>query len=523
MAFKLQTTTYGLAAARMPLSGVTMKARFQVGGTPAPQLQSVVSTQGVKFDLTTRFGEALVPGSVNFVLGGKRYFDRLGSLFTDLEVATGAATAAGTVNYSTGEATVTNWVSGQPAGITLTSLLTSTGDNTVSGATFRVPVAPVRPGSLQILATRVLGGLINVTAALDGTITGTGVRGKVEYETGVVGIEFGAMVPAAGNEGQAWYDASKVVAGQIWKPAFVFAETMRFNAIAYSYLPIDSTLLGIDPVRLPQDGRVPIYRKGGSVVFGNKQTTVPAAVGNGDTVNLGRQRLARVKVIGANGVTINTGHTVDLELGIVLFTDVTGYSQPVRIEHRIEDMALVTDVQINGQIALAQPLSHDYPAGSIVSSAVMAGDRKARVSLVFDQLAWNGTTWSDAVMGDGAVGQFNDIDFPIVVKNRGALTERWILKFVTSGSVQVIGEHVGVLGTFPIVGVIAPINPGTGTPYMTINPLSFGEGWIPGNIIRINTIGTPFPVWGIRTVQPGAVTVLDDKATLLGRGDINRP
>jgi hypothetical protein len=33
---------------------------------------------------------------------------------------------------------------------------------------------------------------------------------------------------------------------------------------------------------------------------------------------------------------------------------VTGYSQPVTIEHRIEDMAVVRDVQINGEISFTR-------------------------------------------------------------------------------------------------------------------------------------------------------------------------
>jgi len=37
---------------------------------------------------------------------------------------------------------------------------------------------------------------------------------------------------------------------------------------------------------------------------------------------------------------------------------VSGYSQPVTIEHRIEDMAVVRDVQINGEISFTRPLTH---------------------------------------------------------------------------------------------------------------------------------------------------------------------
>jgi hypothetical protein len=42
----------------------------------------------------------------------------------------------------------------------------------------------------------------------------------------------------------------------------VWADTIKYNCVVYSYLPLDAELIGIDPVRLPQDGKVPIFRKG---------------------------------------------------------------------------------------------------------------------------------------------------------------------------------------------------------------------------------------------------------------------
>lgn len=48
---------------------------------------------------------------------------------------------------------------------------------------------------------------------------------------------------------------------------------------------------------------------------------------------------------------INTGYSADLEAGTVTFDLVSGYVQPVVVEHRIEDMVQVSDVQINGDLA----------------------------------------------------------------------------------------------------------------------------------------------------------------------------
>jgi hypothetical protein len=85
----------------------------------------------------------------------------------------------------------------------------------------------------------------------------------------------------------------------------------------------------------------------------------------------------------------------------VTFADVAGYAQPVRIEHRIEDMALCSDAQINGDLTLTRPLTHDFPLGSLVSSALIMGDLHARVSVLVRPADLVGV-WSDTVIGSGA-------------------------------------------------------------------------------------------------------------------------
>ena len=123
------------------------------------------------------------------------------------------------------------------------------------------------------------------------------------------------------------------------------------------------------------------------------------------------------------------------------------------IEHRIEDMAVVRDVQISGEISFTRALTHEYPlatlgdpaSGSFVSSALVAGDLFARVSLVFDQVTWSGA-WSDALSGSSATATFNNTQYPIRVTNRGALTERWIVRFTNSTNAQAAPGATGYLG-----------------------------------------------------------------------------
>jgi hypothetical protein len=376
---------YVTAGASMPIDeSALVKIRYRAAGSSNSATDGFTAS-GLMLDLTPTYAEPIVPGSIHFALGGKAYFDRMGSLYYDLNPTTGAATLAGTINYSTGEANLTAWVPTASNAVTLRSLLTTLDGTPVDEATFRVPASPVRPSSLQILATKLTGGSINVTADNNGAISGNGITGTIDYETGVVRVRFGSWVTAAGNENQIWYDANAVVNGKIFKPAPVFADSIRYNAVAYSYLPLDADLIGLDPVRLPQDGRVPIFRPGDFAVIGHTGIVGPINVSNGQVINCGRVRLSRVRVIGANNVVITSGYTTDLEAGTVTFTNVAGYAQPVTIEHRIEDMAQVSDVQISGRLTFTRQITHDYPVGSYVSSALVAGDLRAYVSHLFDQ------------------------------------------------------------------------------------------------------------------------------------------
>jgi hypothetical protein len=517
---------YISAGATMPVDETALvKLRYRAAATPNTASENFTAG-ALLIDLTPGFAENIVPGSINFTLGGKTYFDRLGSLYYDLNLTTGAATLAGAINYSTGNASLSAWVPAAGNAVALRSLLTTLDGTPVDEVTFRVPASPVRPSSLQLLATRLTGGTLNVTADNNGHIAGTDVMGTIDYETGVVRVRFGRWVAAAGNEGQIWYDANAVVmvngVGQIFQPVPVFADTIKYNAVAYSYLPLDADIIGLDPVRLPQDGRVPIFRAGDFVVIGHTGTLGPQTVSNTQVIDCGRVRLSRVRVLDSLGHVIPSGYSTDLEAGTVSFTDVSSYIQPVTVEHRIEDMAQVSDVQISGRLTFTRQITHNYPVGANVSSALVAGDLRAYVSNLFDQATWNGS-FVDAVSGSAATATYNDVLAPLVVTNAGAITERWAIQFTNTTSFNVIGEHVGVITTGNTSADIAPINPATGKPYFTLAAIGWGAGWAAGNVLRFNTTGALYPVWVVRTIQQGPESVIDDAFTLLIRGDVDRP
>ena len=480
--------------------------------------------------LRTNLANSFTLSGVTFEAGNKRYVVRAnGDVVTDIGATTGVGTKVGDLTLGVGELTLDLWPSGTSP---LVSKWRGAAAAPVNGAdspyntyavTFRLPTAPIRTGSFSLLGTMRDGTTFNVTANNDGIINSTRVKGKINYTTGVVRVVF--VTPDA-PEGAIQTDISFLGVPGVSMVYVDLAknDTLRFNAVAYSYLPVDADLLGIDPVRLPSDGRVPIFRRAGVAVLGSKQVTASETVVNGDTIDTGRTRLSRIRVLGHNNLVISTGWVVDLESGIVTFEDVTGYSQPVRIEHRVEDMALVSDAQIDGTISFTRALTHDYdPADSYVSSAFMTGDLHARVSLVFDQASWSPQVYLDAVTGEPATATFDTINHPIVVTNAGALTERWVIRFTSATAFQIIGEHVGIIGTGSTSVDAAPNNPATSAPYLTIPHEGWGSGWSAGNILRINTVGADEPVWMVRTVQQGPEAGEDYSFTVLVRGDVDNP
>lgn len=499
-----------------------VKIRFRTTGSATRRTLQV--TFAPEFDLVTGVQAPVVPGSVVLMpSSGQPWSDDGRGLLRVL--TSGGFVTRGSINYATGRVGLTSWTPGNANTLRRAGCITTLGDAISSAYVFRTAAAPLRPGSLTVQVPRASGGSQNVSAAIDGTITAPGVVGTVDYETGLVRLGFGALVIAAGNESEPWYDAANVQPdGKIFKPQPVVASALRYSAVAYAYLPMNADIIGIDPVRLPSDGNVPIFRPGSLCVVGHTKTSAQLNVSNNQTINLARVRLSRVVVRDANGKTLNTGYSVDLEAGMVTFTDVSAMTMPVTIEDRIEDMAVATDVQISGEITFNRALTHDYPKdGTYVSSALQASDRRARVSLDFSQQSWVDNAWADAPTGPAIAAKYDQSVSPIAITNAGGSTERWVLQFTSTSQFRVIGEHVGVIATGDINTVCSPLNPATGKPYFTIDPLGWGQGWAVGNILRINTVGAIYPFWVVRTIQPGPETGIEHSFSILARGDVNRP
>lgn len=489
--------------------------------TDREQDLTVEDNAPIRVDLTRTSTAELVAGSIAFTLAGEEFTDRNGTLYIRPQIS-GSATAAGTIDYATGVATPRLWTRGAALGLAVQAAVIKLGDWTTYSAYFRTAGSPLRPASTYVQATALDGTLLSATSDSNGVIESTYVHGSIEQSMGVTSLLFGEWLTAAGNEGEPWYDPDLVVGSLVLKPKAIQPQTLRYSTVVVTNLPLSADILGLDPVRLPSDGRVPIYRPADVAVIhhtANYNAGTPTA---SQEIDVGRENLAAIWLEDVNRKKLATNlYAADLENGLVTMDaalSLVGYVPPIAVRHRIEEMLLITDVQINGLLSLSAPLLRTYPVGSQVSSALLFGDLFARTESVFDQATWGGV-WSNTVIGAGATAQYNDVDFPIEVLNSAAVNERWRANVLTGGtSVQIIGENLGVLGTFPMNADIAPVNILTGEIYFVLRTGGWGGGWSVGNQLRWNTVAAAPGFWVARTILAGA-SLAGDSFDMQIRGD----
>lgn len=478
-----------------------------------PESGSVAETVTVEpawyIDAEPPVGLGLVTNGAAFTLAGQVYAAASGSVLRGWDSPSGAGTSVGSVGTG-GLISLTVAPASGPNSIVWSNLAwDAQGGLSVLGGVFRIPVAPLSSGNFQLQADDLVG------VANAGDIISGDFSGVVDATRGIVYWE----VDGLGED-----DADGIA---------VRADELTYNAVYLQYVPIDETLLGISTDRLPSDGKVPIYRVGGQVLVHNTlSTTLVNPVVKGTAYSLGRERIAAVDVRTVAGVKVPSSlYTMAFDAGEITFplaSDLTGYDQPFSVANRIEDELVVQQADISGALDLVGALTHNYPAGtSYVSSKLRKGDLFARTYLSIEQTTWTGV-WSDSRIGDATTANFNDIDYPFVVTNKGAITERWALIFTGTTTVRIVGESVGQLNNgatanFSITAPIEPINPQTGEPYFSINPLGWGSGWSIGNVVRRNTTTAGSPVWFARTTLQGPATVASDSATLAFRADIDTP
>tara|TARA_Y100001968_G_scaffold110725_1_gene100238 strand:+ start:15617 stop:17188 length:1572 start_codon:yes stop_codon:yes gene_type:complete len=513
--YKSTPRTVTTVVPRQEVFGGTLMVRAQEAGASYDSQTHSVNTPALELHLLPGVADPIVPGSLVVQWGGETYIDRAGVLFRAVNTSTNAGAAVGTVDYAGRKATLSSYPAGISAGVTRVACLTSSAGFSTTELVFRTPGAPLRPASLQITVVRAdTAEIVTATADLNGNVVGGIINGTVDIQTGIVRLRF-TTDPLD-------------VTGAASVP--VIASLVSYNAVVQTSLPMSAELLGLDPVRLPADGRVPIYREGDVLVVHHtaEQEVTPAA---GQTVVLDRAYQAVIEVVDAAGVLMDPAqYSTDRELGSltwanpVLLEDAEGNPlvSPLYIRDRVEHMTVCSEVQITGALGIGSPVPWDLPAGETrVSSAVTWGDLQARVFRWFTQQTWNtgAPNWGDEPSGNSTTAQYNLLNWPVVITNQGAIAGKWALVFTGATTFNVVEQQLGVISTGTLANDCAPINPATGTPYFTIRKEGWGTGWAAGNAVRFNTDACLGPMWVVRTVLSGQGTVEDDQFNLQVRGD----
>lgn len=391
--------------------------------------------------------------------------------------------------------------------------------------------------------------------------------------------------------------------------------------------------IGIDAAAA-SPGVAVAFRAGDGLVVHHTGEVAAATYANGNTVNVGRTNISNFRLVGANGVGITTGWTGNLATGVVTISDISGWAQPVRVRHTIEEVLacartgypevsggssgsgtsqatapftlsagltmycgrpnvgsirvisrtgqditgltylagsfpsvsrpplFVVDLAagtatfattVSGETSAAvashspvtlvssgayaalgmatapqavlnritfnRALTRAFPTGTLVSSMLVLGDLQARTGAAWSQEAWTGV-WADSRIGGAIAPQYQDTANPIVVTNRGAISERWAVIFTTATGFRLVGQTTGQIATGDVNSVLAPVNPATGSPYFTLQATGWGT-WAAGNVLRFNTYGANAPVWVARAVLPSAPSSTPDSLTVAVRGDID--
>jgi hypothetical protein len=501
-----------------------------VGGTPVSGLNNTGMPA-----VCLKFPENMVV-EPTFSWGYTKYVVKDGIVYKGFNAAQQYGTAAGSFEPDTGIVEFLPEKSNSNIDLTVAPYFV---DNyfsegvVVEEVTFRTSLTNVNPASLQIR-----GQLYSANASAQPTLGG----GTIDVEeltlvrsfSVTVDTDTGDLVGDADITGSLDGGTGTVVLASATAGLYIDPGSVRYDAVSESRVPMDSDLLGINPVRLPASGRVPVINQGGTLVIFHEQEQAisPAA---GATVNCGRADIALFEVRDADGLRLDYNQfTADREAGTITFADplvlqtIQGdvLTAPYTLVDRIENMRVATDVDITGRVAVSEVPDRTFPAGSKVADAVVHGDTFARTYGEFHQESWNSgsPSWNDEREGDDTTAKYDFVNYPIEIVNKGSVTERWAVRFKSSTTIQVIGEKFGVVldnHSISTDGDISPLNPATGTPYFTMRVNGFGAGWVTNNTIRFNMEGAQGQIWLLRSTQPGAATETKDSIDIEVRGDAN--
>jgi hypothetical protein len=366
---------------------------------------------------------------------------------------------------------------------------TATGES-ATAAEFVLPFGQVLPGTFYMSVELVSGGLLSASGDSNGDIAGTNVSGNIN----------GNLVTLAFTQP-------------------VKLSTLQYNINEVVQLVPPQSLYGINQLRLPNGGKVPLFRPFGTICVANNEFQQFAALTPAQTI--ARRPNSFVDIVDSTGSSLwhplNSYFEYDKATGEVTIVDASGFTPPFELVDTLSELALVTGVT-DTTLKITQPLKNSYAAGSIVSSVFKLGDMQARVTNLFDQTTWDGN-FEDTIQGTPAPANYNNIDYPIELVNQSAVNERWAIHFLSDTSFRCVGQNVGQVATGDTLNDFAPINPATNQPYFVIRAAGWGGGWQPSNVVRFNTVSASPPAVLMRSVAAGHSDIEQDSIRLHFRGN----
>lgn len=355
------------------------------------------------------------------------------------------------------------------------------------------------PSSVSISAIRTsdsvaLSASDNGSGSLTGDFTGT-----VDYEAGFVDIQSAVQ-----------FNSDSIV---------VSCSAYAYSATSASGIPFNTEIY-------PVDGRIKLFKNGDIVVVYESVTdTLTDPVPLSTPQSLTHANVLDIVVKDSAGtpatLVLNTHYTQDLVNGTVTITDKTGFTEPLKVTYQIEDMSVITSIDGKDVILNSAP-SHTYTSAAKCSGIIFSTDLTCSTNSFHDLSTWNGTTWTDTPYTSVASASYDTTNYQVVLTNDSTIDERWCLKFVSTTTVDIYGERLGLIASAQAIGsTIAPLNPATSLPYFSINSAGWGSGWNTGEAVRFNTVAPTIPLWVVRSTQAGAnYSGVNDSTSIQVRGDI---
>lgn len=428
----------------------------------------------------------LTDKSLYFKFNNKYIFNESGNLYYKSSFNTNTKIALGTIDNETKAFTLTTYTAGEffSNAQLIASLTKNVVPQQINLFSYITANYPIKSASLtlhyKIINEDGISVYKQVTANSEGVISGTNISGAVNYNTGLITVTYS-------------------------NDDCLLAESVYLDYITVDNLTISQEIIGIDSIRLPTNGQVPIIRDGELILIHNEVTTELTDIVENTPFQLPAVRLESCYVIDNDSAVIDTQlYSVNKVSGTVTVLNLTGLSLPLSAVHRITDLSFVTDAQINGQLALNKPITHDYPVGAYISSCLYLGNRQAVIYDVWAESTWV-NDWSEVLHGTEPLFDFDNTHFPITTTNEGAEDDHVACIFTNSTEYKVISRNRGQIASGNTSTDNEILNPAGGV-FLSIPHLGWGNGWSTGNVLRIIIHAAHIPLWIARTVMPSDIS-----------------